>query len=320
MISAGEQERNLMESALESAPVNLKELAKRTLQTLEFKLEGKNLKLSCDIDPRIPDMVMADSTRLYEIMINLLTNAVKFTQEGEVKLILKLENENNESVDVKFDVSDTGMGIPNDKLSSIFETYTQASTDAGRNCGGLGLTITKKLIGLHGSSIKVESKIGVGSTFSFDIWFKRAWISTKKASAETIMEKLPALVLVADDNLINRTLAKKVLSKWAVQTDLAENGLQAFEMVAQKKYDLVLMDLHMPVMGGVEATRKIRSLPDEDYQNLPIIALTGSVFGLDLENLYQEGLTDHFLKPYTPEALYLKIKPYLLKKTEVPGL
>ena len=119
------------------------------------------------------------------------------------------------------------------------------------------------------------------------------------------------LVLVVDDNAINCKLAKKLFFKWGIEADCVENGLEAYKIVMQKDYDLVLMDLHMPVMDGFMATRKIRLLPDEKYQQLPIIALTGSVFGLDLENLKDEGLTDYFLKPYTPDGLLEKIKPYL---------
>ncbi|MGI4020323.1 MAG: response regulator [Janthinobacterium lividum] len=124
-------------------------------------------------------------------------------------------------------------------------------------------------------------------------------------------ENLSGSVLVADDNAINRTLAKKLFFKWKIEADFAENGMEAYEMVFQKDYDLILMDMHMPVMDGLEATQKIRLLSDEKYQTLPIIALTGSVFDMDLESLYQYGLTDYFLKPYTPEGLYNKIKPYL---------
>ena len=124
-------------------------------------------------------------------------------------------------------------------------------------------------------------------------------------------EELISLVLVADDDLINRTLAKKVLTKMGIQTDIAENGQVAYQMVQQKDYNLVLMDMQMPVMDGLEATKQIRQLAHEKYQTLPIIALTGSVFGIDLEVMYKDGLTDHFLKPYTPEGLFNKIKPYL---------
>ncbi len=124
-------------------------------------------------------------------------------------------------------------------------------------------------------------------------------------------KNLSGFVLLADDNAINRTLAKKLFCKWNIEADFAENGLAAYEMASRKDYDLILMDMHMPVMDGLEATHKIRLLPDRKYQMLPIIALTGSVFELDLENLHQYGLTDYFLKPYTPEGLYNIIKPYL---------
>jgi CheY-like chemotaxis protein len=129
--------------------------------------------------------------------------------------------------------------------------------------------------------------------------------------------KLSAVVLVADDDTINRTLAKKLFEKWCIEADFAENGLVAYEKVLQKDYDLVLMDMHMPIMDGLEATKKIRLLADKKYQNLPIIALTGSIFGIDLESLHHDGITDYFLKPYTPEGLYNKIKSYFKEQNPV---
>ncbi|MVN22092.1 PAS domain-containing hybrid sensor histidine kinase/response regulator [Mucilaginibacter arboris] len=302
--------------ALEAIPVNLEELARRTLHTLTFKLDGKKINLNLATDAKIPEFVLADSTRLYQIMINLLGNAVKFTSEGEVKLVLTLEKEDQETVTIKFCISDTGIGIPPDKLDSIFEAYTQASTDTARKYGGtgLGLTITKKLIELHQSTIQVTSTFGFGSKFSFTINFNRTTDNMQAIIPNQEQENGPSLVLVADDDMINRTLAKKVLSKLNIQADIAENGLVALEMAMQKDYDLILMDMQMPVMDGLEATKKIRELPEEKYQTLPIIALTGSVFGIDLEVMYKDGLTDHFLKPYTPEGLYNKIKPYLKKQ------
>lgn len=298
---------------LESAAVNLKQLARQTLHTVSFKLENKDLKLNLALDPAIPELVLADSTRLYQIMMNLLGNAVKFTTKGEVKLSLDLEKEDQESVLIKFCVSDTGIGIPHDRIKSIFEVYSQASSDTTRKYGGtgLGLTITQKLIELHQSAIEVKSEPGKGSDFYFRISFKKAPAELQQPVSPVVFEALKANVLVADDNQINLTLAKKILTKWGIEADFAANGLDAYEMAMVKDYDLILMDLHMPVMDGLEATKIIRKQPQEKYKTVPIIALTGSVFGLNLENLQQEGLTDHFLKPYTPEGLYNKIKLYL---------
>lgn len=298
---------------LESVPVDLQALANQTLQSVEYKLAEKQLKLLSVIDPKIPQFVLADSTRLYQIIINLLSNAIKFTAKGKVELTLTAEKEDQESITVNFAVLDTGIGIPPEKLTTIFEAYAQASTDTTRNYGGtgLGLTITKKLIELHQSNIRVKSVFGLGSEFSFSIKFIRADAVLQPEIAMPEKEISPALVLVVDDNAINCMLAKKVLSKWGIEADCAENGLEALKMITQKNYNLVLMDLHMPVMDGLIATRKIRSLPHERYQKLPIIALTGSVFGMDLLNLQEDGLTDYFLKPYIPDSLFQKIKPYL---------
>ncbi len=300
---------------LESVPVDLKVLARQTLQSVEYKLGEKKLELTLDADPEIPDFVLADSTRLYQILINLLGNAIKFTEEGKIGLSLTVEKEDSESITINFSVSDTGIGILPEKLTAIFDAYAQASTDTTRRYGGtgLGLTITKKLIELHQSTIVVKSLYGSGSEFSFSIKFKRAGHISKNIVSLPEKETFPALVLVADDNAINCLLAKKVLAKWGIKVDCAKDGLEAYNMVMQKNYDLVLMDLHMPVMDGLMAAKKIRLLPEEQYQKLPIIALTGSIFGMDLENLLEDGLTDYFLKPYTPDGLFKKLKPYLEK-------
>ncbi|WP_276348759.1 PAS domain S-box protein [Daejeonella sp. JGW-45] len=299
---------------LESANVNLKELVSQTLNSLQFKTADRPVALRSEIDHRIPTFVKGDNIRLYQILMNLLGNAVKFTEEGEVKLKLDLLQETKQSVKVRFEVSDTGIGIEPEKIDYIFDSYTQANSDTTRKYGGtgLGLAITKSLVSLHNSDMVVESEIGKGSKFSFIIDFALSEGSSAAVENKT-MEQLSASILIVDDNEINRILASKVLSKWGVKVDFAENGKVAVDKVQQSVFDLVLMDLHMPVMNGMEATRTIRSLGRE-YSKLPIVALTASLFAHELETINECGMDGYVMKPFIPGELYAKIKSLLTNR------
>ncbi len=303
---------------LESVDVNLKDLVAQTLNSLQFKTAEKHVALKSEIDHRIPANVIGDNTRLYQILINLLGNAVKFTERGEVKLKLDLVDQNKKFVKVRFEISDTGIGIPADKVDDIFNSYTQASTDTTRKYGGtgLGLAITKSLIELHDSEINVKSEVGKGSAFSFTIQFDRSNTSVVSMSSKTQIEPLTGLVLVVDDNEINRLLVGKVISKWGVVVDFAENGKIALEKVQEKKYDLILMDLHMPVMDGMESSRAIRRLGGH-FAEVPIIALTASLFSNELETITECGMDGFVIKPFVPNDLYNKIRPYLSLRSSV---
>jgi PAS domain S-box-containing protein len=303
---------------LESVNVNLKELVAQTLNSLQFKTVEKPVILKSEIDYRIPAFVIGDNTRLYQILINLLGNAVKFTEKGEVKLNVDLVEQTKKFVKVRFEVSDTGIGIPADKVDDIFNSYTQASSDTTRKYGGtgLGLAITKSLLALYNSDISVKSEIGKGSVFSFIIQFETSTTSVTNIDNKTPIQQLNGVVLVVDDNEINRLLASKVISKWGVTVDFAENGKIAFEKVQQKKYDLILMDLHMPVMDGMESSRAIRRL-GSNYAEIPIIALTASLFSQELETISECGMDGFVIKPFVPNDLYNKISPYLIVKSSI---
>ncbi|NEU10226.1 PAS domain S-box protein [Flavihumibacter sp. R14] len=298
---------------LEKADVNLKDLVSQTLNTLQFKTVDKDVKLKSEIDHRIPLYVIGDHTRLYQILINLLGNAVKFTESGEVKLKLDLIEEKEKTIKVSFEVSDTGIGIAPEKVDYIFETYTQASSDTTRKYGGtgLGLAITKRLIELHNSQITVDSEVGKGSSFNFIIEFEQSE-QTSISPAITLADiPLNSTILVVDDNYINRLLAGKVLGKWGIKVDFAENGQVALEQVQKVPYDMILMDLQMPVMDGLEATRAIRKLSGDYYRKLPIIALTASIVSKEKMKIFECGMNDFVMKPFIPAALYEKIRSYL---------
>jgi PAS domain S-box-containing protein len=300
---------------LESVNVNLKELVSKTLNSLQFKTAEKAVILKSEIDHRIPNSVMGDNTRLYQILINLLSNSLKFTEKGEVKLKVDLIEEREKSVVVRFEIKDTGIGIAPDKIAYIFQSYTQADADTTRKYGGtgLGLAITKSLLELHNSNVTVESELGKGSVFSFIIEFNRSEKSYIQMENKTQIQPLSGNILVVEDNEINRLLANKVLTKWGVQVDFAENGEIALKKIQMFKYDLILMDLHMPVMDGMEAAKAIRKLGGP-YSRLPIIALTASLFSHELETITESGMDGYVIKPFVPNDLYNKIKSFLVSK------
>lgn len=301
---------------LEIRPVNLKKIVNSTVESLRFKVDRDKVLMKVEIDERIPELLMADNTRVYQVLMNLLGNAIKFTEQGEINLKLDLVSEDSRSVFIQFKVSDTGIGISPDKLDYIFESYTQESTDTTRKYGGtgLGLAITKKLVQLHHSEIFVESEKGKGSSFYFSIQFTRF---VESAIEEVTFEQqpvpIPSYILIVDDNPMNRMVAQKTVMRWGIKSDLAQNGKEALEMIKRKNYDLVLMDLHMPVMDGYEATRQIRMLPDDKYKGLPVIALTGSDLVVRREMIRDAGINDTVLKPFVPMDLFKKIRTYLKK-------
>ncbi|WP_069659388.1 PAS domain S-box protein [Arcticibacter eurypsychrophilus] len=300
---------------LESRSVDISKFISSTVETMYFRVNRNNVMLHYHIDPRIPQYVQADKTRLFQILINLLGNAIKFTEKGEIKVNLSLKCENDTTVTIKFEVTDTGIGISNDKLKYIFESYAQASSDTTRKYGGtgLGLAITRKLLHIHHSEIYVKSEKDKGSCFYFTIPFLRTDRSSEDIVELVIEKPLPSLVLVVDDNPINRMVVQKVLKRWEIVSEFAENGREALDMVQLKKYDLVLMDLHMPIMDGYEACLHIRALPEEKYKKLPIIALTASKLDISKKELTDKGMNDFVWKPFVPADLFTKIRPFLEK-------
>ncbi|MXV51734.1 PAS domain S-box protein [Pedobacter sp. HMF7647] len=295
--------------------VNLKMLTGHIIDTFQYSLKNKNVVLKADIDPELPEFIIADQTRIYQIIINLIGNSVKFTNEGEISLSVKVTEIAENDIGILFKIRDTGIGIQAEKLEHIFEAYAQAETDIATKYGGtgLGLPITKKLIELYGSEIFVNSEVGKGSEFSFEIKFKRnkTLKPELKHPKEEDKRQMQGIVLVVDDNEINRLLAKKMLSKWGLQTDFAENGREALEKIGRQSYDIVLMDIQMPVLNGIEAARQIRTLPGQYFSELPIVALTASIMNEQIEDIKKSGMDDYLLKPFSVDALFEKIDKYL---------
>jgi len=302
----------------EKVEFEVRKLLQGVKQSFDYDVNRKKLGLDILTEDQIPPVVFGDSIRLTQILINLVGNAVKFTEKGNITIRAKLKQRFDSQVDLEFQVIDTGIGIPDDQIEMIFESFTQASSSTTRKYGGtgLGLAITKKLVELQGGAITVKSKPGVGSTFFVVLPF----IISDKQSIEddsakkAIFHSLNGLkVLVVEDNLVNQKIVAKYLQKWEATHDIAENGCVAVEKVKKGKYDVVLMDLHMPEMSGYEATLKIRALEGKYFQDLPIIALTASVFLEDREKIFKFGMSGFITKPFNPTELFWTISPFLKK-------
>jgi PAS domain S-box-containing protein len=297
---------------LEKANMDMRELVQSVSNSMKYRALDKKITLNTHIDSSIPASIIGDRARLCQILLNLASNAIKFTEEGAVTIDLKVIEQSNKKIRIRFAVSDTGIGIANEKINTIFESFKQAEADTTRKYGGtgLGLAISKRLIELHDSRINVDSVLGQGSTFWFTITFEKAESNT--LNNNTVVEAgLNINVLVVDDNQINRLLVNKVLKKWGATTDFAENGREAVEKIeANQNYDAVLMDIHMPEMGGLEATQIIRAKEENYFQKLPIIALTASMLNTEINQITNAGMDDYLLKPFDPKTLYNKLSRY----------
>lgn len=306
---------------VEKIPFSLKDCLKNVVNILRIKAEEKNLKLWFTMHEQVPKNIIGDPTRLTQILINLVGNAVKFTESGSVDIILELVKIENEKHFVSFKVKDTGIGISEDYVNKIFESFSQAGTDLARKYGGtgLGLTISKQLVELMNGSIGVKSTLGKGTTFEFILPFKLASAGWKKETIEikTLSEDEKnilnrSIILLAEDNEFNKILAEDVLKEAApnMQIIYAENGIDVLEILHEQKVDLILMDVQMPVMNGVEATKIIR----EENNSVPIIAMTANVMQDDIQNYLSIGMLDHIPKPFEKYDLYFKLLKYLPKE------
>ncbi|MBU1372567.1 MAG: response regulator [Bacteroidetes bacterium] len=298
---------------LEAVKVNLNRLIKDICSGLNFQAKEKGIQLNFKVDERLhPIYVITDPTRLSQIIYNLVGNAIKFTSKGSVQINLEVINHSEEKIKVKFSVIDTGLGIKEEDQERIFEVFKQASLSTTRNYGGtgLGLAIVKKLVEMLGSKIQLTSEIGIGSDFyfevSFDISNDLQVINEDDINEVFDLEQLK--VLVAEDNAMNRLLLKKVFSKWNSELVFVENGLEAIEKASTDDFDVILMDLHMPLVDGYEATKSIRELQDVKKANVHIIALTASVSNNMEEKIIQSGMNGFMYKPFNANDMYATLK------------
>lgn len=304
---------------IEQIPFKFHALIKNIYNGFKSRALEQRLDFSLDLPSNLTAIgVIGDPTRLTQILANLIENALKFTEEGEVKLEIQILEQQNSTITLNFKVKDTGIGIPKDKQNIIFESFSQASTSTTRKYGGtgLGLAIVKNLLELHHSKIQVESEIDKGTTFSFNITYPLCELHPEQTTSlnHNEMDISNLKILVAEDNQMNTLLMKKLLGKWNIVPDFATNGAEAVEAVRNKSYDLILMDIHMPIMDGYEATALIRSEEDAQKAKTPIIALTASV-AFDVRTKIAESQMDDYLsKPFNHEELRLILEKLAIIK------
>lgn len=306
--------------SLESAQFDLGDMVRSLTLDMQPKATEKGLHLNHFIDPKIPVTVLGDTKRLHQVLYNLLANAIKFTQRGDVGVAVYLIREHQHHIEAEFSVKDTGIGIAPENMEKIFDSFEQGESGTERKFGGtgIGLTIVKQLVELQGGKIFVNSTLGRGSEFHFRISMLKVKSQGQGDDKQDDGFDVPAVkpndgspyILVVDDNPMNRLLVIKILQKQNIATDWAENGQIALEKVAANNYDMILMDLQMPVMDGYEATRKIRAM-DNTKKDIPIIAMTAHAMDGERERCLSIGMNDFIPKPFYPDELHTKIAALL---------
>lgn len=291
---------------LESIDFSIDDMLRQVKDTLSYRAEDKGLQLITTVDDKLDDVIVGDPYRLNQVIINLAGNALKFTEKGGVHIDVTLDKKEGDHVFVKYSIIDTGIGIPADKLGKLFESFSQVSSSDTRKYGGtgLGLSISKQLVELQGGKIQVESVVGSGTTFSFVLKYpvgSRERLEQRIASEQnadgSILNGLR--ILIADDNEYNRLVVHETLHLMAeLHTDEVTNGQECVDMLAKNDYDVVLMDVQMPVMNGIDATRYIRAKMPAPKSKIPIIALTASVLRADLDLCFESGMTAYVPKPF----------------------
>ncbi|HYF68223.1 MAG TPA: response regulator [Ohtaekwangia sp.] len=307
---------------IEKHEFNIVEFITGILNVLRPKAEEKGLRLISKIDPLIPSVIRGDAVRLNQILTNLISNAIKFTEEGSVSLEVTSRDSQNHNEFFEFKVRDTGIGIPDEKQTLIFDSFVQASDDTTRKYGGtgLGLSIVKSLVAIQEGKITLESEPGQGSVFTVHLAFEKVVVKKPAASSPLVtagnsFEQIQdAFILVVEDNIVNQLLVKKVLAKTGCRIDIATNGVQAVELVKANDYDLILMDLQMPEMDGYETTEYIRTKLQSPKSHVPIIAMTAHAFGSDVTKCIAVGMNDYISKPFKSQDLYTKIIKHYNKK------
>jgi PAS domain S-box-containing protein len=298
----------------EKIAFNLEDFLPTVISTFTYQAREKRIAIEYEIEDSLRKILVGDPVRLNQILINLISNAVKFTHAGSIKILCGIEREQKNGCLVRIQVTDTGVGIPQEKLNTIFESFSQADASVTRKYGGtgLGLTIVKQLVELQKGKITVASKEHEGSTFTVTIPYeigKASKISQSAARNAKEMKNAKAsqlYVLLVEDNEINRLYAKSILKNWHCLTDTAENGLVAVEKIKSQEYDVVLMDIQMPIMDGYETTKTIRQM-DGPQRNVPILALTANATRADVDKCIAACMNDYLPKPFTPDDLYRKI-------------
>jgi signal transduction histidine kinase/FixJ family two-component response regulator len=298
-------------------PFDLQETCRGLASILQFKMEEKKLQFALNIDPSVPTRLIGDGDRLNQILTNLLNNATKFTQQGSIELSIKTVKRLYTNVEIQFIVKDTGIGIPANKLDKIFERFEQVDTDMTRAYGGtgLGLSIVKSLVTQMNGQIEVKSEMGKGSSFIVTLPYKEIETARPESSIVTESQTKSSKqafgrfrLLVAEDNQMNQMLLHHILDQWHVDYEMMDDGEKVIEQLKKEDYDLVLMDIQMPIMDGYTTARVIR---DELKSNIPIIAMTAHVLIGEKEKCLNAGMDDYLPKPIDEQFLFEILKKYL---------
>jgi len=292
---------------LESVSTDVRQCIKQAISLIVPNANSKGISIKCHVDAGVPQRIETDPTRLQQLLLNLLSNAVKFTDSGHVRVALDAQSLPDDCLLLHFAISDTGVGIAAERIETIFDAFTQADSSTTRKYGGtgLGLAITKRLAELMGGRVWVTSELGKGSTFHISIQAKVQLVqkpSIPDPAIEVTIESRPLSILLAEDNAINRRLAQLMLKKLGYEVNMATTGLDALNMARATPYDVILMDMQMPVMDGIEATRLIRAQLPASMQPY-IIALTANVMKEDRDNCLKAGMDDFLAKPFLPHQL-----------------
>jgi len=293
---------------------NLKELVSNIITSFKEFIQENNINFVLNFDDSIPVHLKGDPTKLSQIFINLINNAIKFSKDGNVWLNIKKTDSNANKIKIYFEIKDNGIGIPIEKQKTIFESFSQGSVEINRTYGGtgLGLSIVKKILEILGSSIHLESESGKGCVFSFELEFESGNENSVKIVESTKIEYYnQKTILLVEDNKINQMITKKMLEKKGISCVIIDNGEEAIEDVRKNTYDLILMDIHLTGINGTEATSEIRKF----NKKTPIIALTAISLNENKETLLSFGMNDVITKPFEPSHFYDVIRFYLAKNT-----
>jgi PAS domain S-box-containing protein len=305
---------------IDKSVFDLRYLVRGIYENYHQQASEKGVVVTCEVDKKISQYYIGDSVRISQVLHNLMSNAVKFTDEGAISISLSISNQHDEFDEILFIVQDNGIGIPKDRQDSIFEVFVQADKSTTRKYGGsgLGLSITKRLLEFMDSEIILNSSPGTGSKFEFKLALSRA---SKELTIENYnganhpLTPLAGTVLIVEDNAFNMNIARDFLHQWGCDTIEATNGKLALEALESEKIDLVLMDLQMPVMDGYETIEIIRSKKSHYYQQLPVVALTAAALGDIKMKVFQSGMDDFITKPFHPSEFHSTISFFLKKRT-----
>jgi CheY-like chemotaxis protein len=306
--------------ALEQIVFRLGTVLENLRSLISQKISEKGLQLLIDLPEELAQQAMrGDPVRLGQILLNLAGNASKFTASGSITISVQSSEEDDASILLRFEVRDTGIGISSADQARLFTAFEQADSSMTRQYGGsgLGLAISKRLVQLMGGSIGIESQPGVGSTFWFTARFAKTTdyaegvaLAQNSTAEATIREQFSgSRILLAEDEPINQEVSRELLEELGLQVDLAENGIVAVDMAKQTNYSLILMDIQMPGMNGLQATQAIRALPGR--QHTPILAMTANAFDEDRQRCIAVGMNDHIAKPVDPEVLFETLLKWL---------